>query len=197
MDTAVQVKADARPNLCQRKVVSANPKGAKTECLFADGTSILLSNFLATFVRVGDELVFQLGLESVAAGTEIYIRHNPEQRRQDVFQAEIGYATEPRKDKRDYLFISAEIPGSRLGISAIHMRCEALRDYFYVGNRRSPWDRQPAFYELLRVNPKAAPRRFRCHTNYLEARLRRLLLQTALRGRSPPLPVPVEVHLRS
>lgn len=41
MGTAVQVKADAMRNVCQRKVVRTNPKGAKMECLFADGPSIL------------------------------------------------------------------------------------------------------------------------------------------------------------
>lgn len=158
MGTAAQVKADAPSNVCQRKVVKANPKGAKTECLFVDGTSILLSNFLASFIRAGDELLFPLDLGAVGADTEIYIRHNPEEkRRQDVFQADIGYATQPRKDRRDNLFVSAEIHGSRLGISAINLRCEALRDYFYVGNRRQAWDRQPSFYELLRVNPKVSP----------------------------------------
>jgi hypothetical protein len=175
MGTAVQVKADAPSNVCQRKVVRANPKGAKTECLFADGTSILLSNFLASFIRAGDELLFSLDLGAVGADTEIYIRHNPEEkRRQDVFQADIGYATQPRKDRRDNLFVSAEIHGSRLGISAINLRCEAVRDYFYVANRRRAWDRQPSFYELLRVNPKVSPAELR-----LAFKLRTLELCTA------------------
>jgi hypothetical protein len=118
--------------------------------------------------------VFPLDLEAAGAATEIYIRHNPEQRGQDGLQAEIGCATQPRKDKRDNLFISAEIPGSRLGISAIHLRCEALRDYFYFGNRQRPWDRQPSFYELLRVNPKVSPAELR-----LAFKLRTLELRTA------------------
>jgi hypothetical protein len=174
MGTAVQARADARPNVCQRKVFKTNPKGPKTECFFADGTSILLSNFLASFVRAGDELVFPLDLEAAGAGTEIYIRHNPEERRQDAFQAEIGYATQPRKDKRGNLFISAEIPGSRLGISSIQLRCEALRDYFYVGNRRRSWERQPSLYEFLQVAPNVSPGELR-----LAFKLRTLELGTA------------------
>jgi len=150
MGAAGSAKADALPNVCQRKVVKTNPTGAKTECLFADGTSILVSNFLASFIRAGDELLFPLGHEAAAAGTQIYIRKtHPEERRWDVFQAEIGYATQPRRDKRNNLFVSAEVPDSQLGISAISLRCEALRDYFYVGNRRRGWDRQSSFYELL------------------------------------------------
>jgi hypothetical protein len=135
-----------------------NPKSSKTECVFADGTAILVSNFLASFIRTGDELLFPVELEAADAGTQIYIRNtNPQERRRDVFQAEIGYATQPRKDKRDNLFVTAEVRGSCLGVSAINLRCEALRDYFYVGNRRRVWDRQPSFYELLRVNPSVSP----------------------------------------
>ncbi len=175
MGTAVQVKADALPNVCQRKVVKTNPKGVKTECVFTDGTSILVSNFVASFIRACDELLFPLEHEAVDAGTQIYIRKTgPEERRRDVFQAEIRYATRPRKDKRNNIFVSAEVPDSQLGISAIHLRCEALRDYFYVGNRCRGWDRQSSFYELLRVNPKVSPAELR-----LAFKLRAMELRTA------------------
>jgi hypothetical protein len=141
-----------------RLVLKTNPKGSKTECVFADGTAILVSNFLASFIRASDELLFPVEFEAADAGTQIYIRNtNPEERGRGVFQTEIGCATQPRKDKRDNLFVAAEVRGSRLGISAINLRCEALRDYFYVGNRRRVWDRQPSFYELLRVNPSVSP----------------------------------------
>jgi hypothetical protein len=174
MGAAGSVKAEALPNVCKRKVIKTNPTGAKTECLFADGTSILVSNFLASFIRAGDELLFPLGHEAAAAGTQIYIRKtHPEERRWDVIQAEIGYAAQPRKDKRNDLFVSAEVPDSQLGISVISLRCEALRDYFYVGNRRRGWDRQSSFYELLRVNPKASPAELR-----LAFKLRTLELRT-------------------
>jgi hypothetical protein len=174
MGAAVSVKADGLPNVCQRKVVKTNPKGAKTECLFADGISILLSNFLASFIRCGDELLFPLALEAANTHTQIYIRNsNAEDERRDVFQAHISYATQPRKDRRDNLFVSAEVPDSQLGISAISLRCEALRDYFYVGNRCRGWDRQSSFYELLRVNPKVSPAELR-----LAFKLRILELRT-------------------
>src|SRR5260370_13986357 len=156
MGAAVQVKADALPNVCQRKVVKTNPKGVKTECVFTDGTSILVSNFVASFIRAGDELLFPLEHEAVDAGTQIYIRKTgPEERRRDVFQAEIRYATQPRKDKRNNIFVSAEVPDSKLGISAIYLRCEALRNYFYVSNCWRGSELPSSFYELLRVNPAA------------------------------------------
>ncbi len=150
--------------MCQRKVARTDPKGAK----------ILLSNFLAFFIRAGDELLFPLDLGAVGADTQIYIRHNPEERTQDALQAEIGYVSQPRKDRRDNLFVSAEVPASYLGISGINLRCDALRDYFYVGNRRRAWNRQASFYELLRANPKISPTEL-C----LAFKLRSLELRTA------------------
>src|SRR5260370_13744997 len=175
MDIAIQARTNPLPNICQRKVLKTNPKGVKTESVFADGTSILLSNFLASFIGTGDELFFPLELEGAGASTPMYMRNtSPEERRQDVFQAEIGYGTQPRKDKRDNLFVSAEVRSPGLGISAINLRCESLRDYFYVGNRRRVWDRQPSLYQLLRVNPNVSPAELR-----LAFKLRILELRTA------------------
>jgi hypothetical protein len=174
MGEALQTEEGSQPKISRRTVLKTNPRGTKTECVFADGTSILISNFLASFLRPDDELLFALDLGAVDANTEIYIRHNPEERRQDVFQAQIRYVSLPRKDKRDNIFVSAEVPSSRLGISAINLRCEALRDYFYVANRRRSWDRQPTFYEFLRINPKVSPTELR-----LTFKLRTLELHTA------------------
>lgn len=112
--------------------------------------------------------------EAVDAGTQLYIRATRlQERRPDVFQAEIGYAAQPRKDRRDNLFVSAQVSGGCLGISAIYLRCEALTDYFYLGNRRRAWDRQLSFYELLRVNPKVSTTELR-----LAFKLRSLELRT-------------------
>jgi hypothetical protein len=174
MGVAIQARTSSTPSVCQRTVLRTSPRGAKTECLFADGTSILVSIFLASFIRTGDELRFPLDFESADAGTDIFIRATKlEERRRDVFQVKIGYATHPRKDKRDNLFVSAQVCGGCLGISTIYLRCEVLRDYFYVGNRHRPWDRQPSFYELLRVNPKVSPTELR-----LAFKLRSLELRT-------------------
>ena len=175
MSANVSIKADALPNVSQRKVVKTNPKGVKTECVFTDGTSILVSNFMASFIYAGDEFLFPLEHEPVNGGTQTYIRNGSTgERRRDVFQAEIGYAAQPRKDKRDNLFVAAEVCGPSLGISAIHLRCGALRDYFCVGDRRRAWDRQPSFYELLRVSPTVSPAELR-----LAFKLRTLELRTA------------------
>jgi hypothetical protein len=175
MGLPVQTRHNPLQNVARRLVLRTNPIGRKTKCVFADGTAILVSNFLASFIRAGDELLFPVELEAADAGTQIYIRNtNLEDRRRDVFQAEIGYATRPRKDKRDNLFVAAEVCGPSIGIVAIHLRCEALRDYFCVGDRSRAWDRQPSFYELLRVSPTVLPTELRLAFN-----LRSLELRTA------------------
>ena len=175
MGVALQARTDRLRDVCQRKVLKTNPKGCKTECVFADGTSILVSNFLASFLRAGDDLLFSLDLEAADSSTEIYIRSaNPDAQRRDLFQTRIGYASQPRKDKRNNLFIPAEVLNSRLGISAIYLPNETLRDYFYVGNRHRAWDRQPSLYELLRVNRNASVAELR-----LGFKLRTLELRSA------------------
>ncbi|MCI0627072.1 MAG: hypothetical protein L0387_36400 [Acidobacteria bacterium] len=55
------------------------------------------------------------------------------------------------------LFVSAQVLSQNLGIAAIHIRCETLRDYFYAGSRRRVWNQQPTLYELLRISPTASP----------------------------------------
>lgn len=175
MAAPIPVKSDTQPKGWQGIVLKTNPKGANTECNFANGSSILISNFLASFVHAGDELHFPLELQAANARTEIYIRNtNARERRQDTFQAEIGYATRPKKDKRGNRIVFAEVVCGRLGIAAIHLGCDALRDYFYMGNRRRAWHRQPSLYQLLRVDPQAEPAELR-----LAFKLRALELRAA------------------
>jgi hypothetical protein len=143
-------------------VVETLGKGDKVECLFTDGSSILLSNFLASYIRRGDEVRFPLTLGKASACAELHICNaNSPQRRGDVYQALIGYAAQPRKDKRGDLFVSAQVLSQHLGISSIHIRCGTLRDYFYAANRRRAWNQQPTFYELLRSSPTASPAELR------------------------------------
>src|SRR5258708_10243074 len=135
MAIALYASGTAKPDVCQRLVLRTDPRGTKTECVFTDGTSILLSNFLASFIHPGEEVRFPLALETAAVAAEIHIRDTKQiTGRREIFQAAIGYATQPRKDKRDNLFVLAEVVNPNLGISNIHLRCDLLRDYFYVGN---------------------------------------------------------------
>src|SRR5690349_6593029 len=112
MGIVLRAAGAAVPDICRRLVLRTNPRGTKAECLFTDGTSILLSNFLASFVHPGDEVRFPLTVQSATAAPEIQVRNTKRfTERQEIFQAEIGYATQPRRDKRGDLFVLAEVVG--------------------------------------------------------------------------------------
>lgn len=66
--TAIQTSTDARLKVCRKKVLRTDREGLKAVCLFADGTSILISNFLASSIRPGDELLFVLGHGGLECG---------------------------------------------------------------------------------------------------------------------------------
>ena len=89
----------------------------------------------------------------------------------------IGYAAQPKSDKREQLYIRAEVPHWNLGISALHFPCEVVRDYFYVTNRRQSWDRQITLYDTLRIPFTASP---------AELRLAFKLRALELRGEGAP-----------
>ncbi len=175
METAVQPVPVPAKAVRHGVVSETKPEGDKTACRFKDGSSILVSTFLASHVGPGDEIEFPLTLDFAGAGTELYIhKTSPAARRQDVYQASIGYAAQPKPDKRDRLYVRAEVLRGQLGISSVHLPCEVLRDYFYVSNRHQPWERQTTLYGTLRIAPVASLAELR-----LAFRLRQLELQAA------------------
>ena len=115
----------------QAKVLQIKPEGQKTACILSEGGRVLLSNILAAHIRPGDEIDFPLGIDSAGAGTEIYVRRtSASARTYDLYKAPLGYAAQPKSDKREQLYVRAEVPQGRLGIRALHFPCEVLRDYF-------------------------------------------------------------------
>src|SRR5258708_17221832 len=70
MTAALPIKTNGPPNVCQRLVLRTNPKGSKTECVFADGNALLVSTFLASFICAGNELLFHWYLQPPYAGTQ-------------------------------------------------------------------------------------------------------------------------------
>ncbi|HEX4076599.1 MAG TPA: hypothetical protein VHX49_14455 [Candidatus Acidoferrales bacterium] len=122
----------------------------------------MLPKFLLSFLHSGDRLCFPVDGPTANESTEIYVRRrNPRDREQQLLFAEIGYAQRPRNDSRNPPQVHAEVRGQHLGIASVQFQCEVLRDYFYVADRHRAWDRQPSFYELLRVDPKVSPAELR------------------------------------
>ena len=161
----MQTGLDPAPEMAttvRRQVLQIKPEGQKTACVLKEGGQVLVSNVLSAHIRPGDEIEFPLVLASQEAGTEIYIHKNSASpRARDVYQVPVGYAAQPKSDKREQLYVRAEVPHANLGIYALHFPCEVLRDYFYVANRRQPWDRQVNLFETLRIPPTASPAELR------------------------------------
>src|SRR5205814_1238875 len=49
---------------------------------------------------------------------------------------------------------------------------EVLRDYFYVADRRLPWEKQKSLYDILRAPPSSAPAELRLAFKLRELELR-------------------------
>lgn len=149
-------------------------------CALADGTKLLIPRHVAAYLATGDEVVFPLP-SGTRAGAELYITKNsPVGRTSTVlYCAPIGYVSQPRKDKRDQAFVSAEVHDSGFGISSVYLRCDLLRDYFYRQSRDTEGTNGMTLYESLGVPANASPPELR-----VAFKLRRLELNTAEAPRS-------------
>ncbi len=148
--------------LCRERIAKIERKTERIECVFANGSTILISPFLATQVSVGDEISFPLATPAAHTGTEIYVgKSSSASRPRDVYQVSIGYVSQPRQDKREEYFVIAEVADGQLGISSIRIGAETLRDYFYVADRQGKWERQRTLYQVLQASPSASPAELR------------------------------------
>ena len=157
METGIQPASISAKVIPSRVVSEAKREDEKTVCHFNGGGSVLLSNFLGALIRPGDEIDFPLPSDSGGTGTEIYIRKPPSSVRScDLYQAPISRVAKPKADKRERLYVRAEVSSGQLGMSSIHLPCEVVRDYFYVATRRQPWEGQTSLYDALRITPAAS-----------------------------------------
>jgi hypothetical protein len=172
---SIQPSSDGAEVVLRRVVSGTKREGERTVCHFNNGGSILLSNFLGTFVQSGDEISFPVPTDSADAGSEVYVHKTSlSGRSRDFYQAAINCAAQPKADKRDRLYVRAEVSKGGLGICSIHLPCAVIRDYFYVSTRRQRWERQTSLYDVLRITPTGSLAELR-----VAFRLRQLELRAA------------------
>lgn len=153
-------------------IVQVTPQGDRAVCQLSQGAPLIVSSVLGRYLGAGDEIAAPLG-GAEPGGTELYVRKAASSRRlRDLYQAPIGYVTQPKEDKRKELFVTAEVRGSRLGITAVHIPCPAVRDYFYVADRHRDWEKQRPLYEVVGMPPAAGPAELR-----LSFKIRQMELQ--------------------
>lgn len=99
---------------------------------------------------------------SEAAGDEVlpwtpaeFCLTRPADRRATVIQTQVGYIPMPKLDKNGDPGIRIPLEQSGLGLQAVYLPCRATRDYFFVPDRRSAWDRRRTLYQELGVSPQS------------------------------------------
>src|SRR5271165_5707724 len=160
--------------VCRERVVSVQRQDDPAACVFANQTKLLPSRFLAKSVAVRDEVTFPIPARD-AVGSEIFVTKNatPGPSRH-IYQVPIGYVSQPKQDKRNQYYVSAEVRQGSLGISSIFLPCEVLREYFYRLPRAANTLDHPTLYEVLRIPDSASPSELR-----VAFKLRDLELRTA------------------
>jgi hypothetical protein len=164
-------QASAPPPVVSQRVAQLRPDGSAVRCVLSDERSLTLSRFLASFIRPSDQLEF----DPTAADPmrELRVVQNRPRRPRELYFVPIGYVTQPKPDKRDEYFVRGEVIDGRLGIRHVYLPNQAVRDYFYFGNRRRAGCEEQTLYDLLRTTPTATPADLR-----LALKVRLLELQT-------------------
>jgi hypothetical protein len=142
--------------ICCERVVSVQRQQSPASCVFANRTKLLVSRFLASCVAVGDDIAFPISTAD-AVRTEILITKDAGAGpRRYLYHVPIGHVSQPKQDKRNQHFVSADVHRGGLGISIVFLPCEVLRNYFY--RLPHPDDRtvHPTFYEILRIPASAS-----------------------------------------
>src|SRR5689334_19371561 len=115
--------------ICRQRVANLNRLSDPPECVLANGSKAILAPLIAAHIAPGDDVSFPLPNSSTATAEILVAKNSLASSGRDVYQAPIGYVTQPRKDKRDELFVAAEVRPANLGISSIFLPCKALREY--------------------------------------------------------------------
>ena len=159
------------------RVSEIRTAGQSRECILGEGRSLLVSRLISGLISRGDTVEFSLPSEGCDIGTEILVCKGPNSRRKDLYQAPIGYFVRPKEDRRGQFYSLAEIRRGSIGISAVRLNCDVIRDYFYVTAFSRRAKEQPNFYEVLKTTPTASLAELR-----LAYKIRDLELRTARAG---------------
>lgn len=155
-----------------RRIRTLQPEGAFVRCV-TGCSEILMPRLPASYLRTGD-MISSRGPDSPAREF-IAVPANCRRNLKQLYFGRIGYAAQPKPDKRDEFFIRAEVPDSALGVRAMHLSNAAVSDYFYPHGQKPG---ESTHYEILKVTPTASPADLR-----LSYRLRRIELEASEAGR--------------
>jgi hypothetical protein len=173
MPTTPSTSSSSSPICCER-VVSVQRQERLASCVFANRTKLLVSRFIGSHVAIGDDIAFPVP-KGDAVGTEILITKNAGAGPKGyLYHVPIAYVSQPKPDKRNQHFVSAEVHHGGLGVGTVFLPCEVLCDYFYrLPHADGRLDHQ-TLYEILHIPDSASPSELR-----VAFKLRDLELKTA------------------
>src|SRR5271166_991108 len=160
--------------ICRERVVSIQPQENHAGFVLANQAKILLRPFLAGYIGIGDELAFPVPTRDTIRAEIMITKNSDSGPNRYLYHVPIGYVSQPKRDKRNQHYVSAEVQSGSLGIGSIFVPCEVLREYFYRLPHAAARVDHPTLYEVLRIPSSASPSELR-----VAFKLRDLELRTA------------------
>jgi len=160
--------------VCRERVVSIQHQEDPAGFVLANQAKILLRPFLAGYIGIGDEIAFPVPTRDTIRAEILIIKNSGSGPNRYLYHVPIGYVGQPKQDKRNQYYVSAEIHGGSLGIGTIFLPCGVLREYFYRLPHTVDRIDHPTLYEVLRIPASASPSELR-----VAFKLRDLELRTA------------------
>src|SRR5271165_6466140 len=104
---------------CRERVVSVQQQEGLAGFVLANRAKILLRPFLAGYIGVGDEIAFPVPAKDTGRAEILIIKNSGSGPTRYLYNVPIGYVSQPRPDKRNQHYVSAEIQRGSLGIGSI------------------------------------------------------------------------------
>ena len=104
-------------------IAAVKPGGAATTLSLADGMTVVVARHLTAFARPGDEVEFSDSF-SGESRTELHMVRAGRVRPRELYQAQIGYVTQPKTDSRQAGFWPRLRPNpgpGAAGVSAVDL----------------------------------------------------------------------------
>ncbi len=79
----------------------------------------------------------------------------PADRQATVIHTRVGYVPLPKPDKNGDPGVWISLDQSRLNLKALYLPCPVIRDYFFVPDRGSAWNRRRTLYQELGVSQQS------------------------------------------
>src|SRR6266542_4239796 len=155
------VSAPSDKNFLRGRIDTLVRQEKAISCELENRSKVLLPLLFANHIAVGDEITLRIPTGN-APGAEIMLMKgaSPGARR-CIYLVPIEHATQPKLDKRDQSFVSAQVRSEGMGISSVYLPCEIVREYFYgVGDSKNG-SVSASLYQTLRIGASASPAEIR------------------------------------